>query len=386
MVNNIPINNQARNDGIDFLRGISILAVILLHCQIKMPFEHSILPLQLSTIILRSGYYGVIIFFVISGFLITTNVLKRWGSLQAIKPLLFYQMRFARIMPCLIALLAVFSILHWLHVADFIVTRSTLGRAIFSVLTFHFNWLQATLGWYPGCWSVLWSLSIEEMFYVIFPLACLTLRKPAIITLFMLVFIFLGPYARVVWSVDNDIWMDHAYLSGMDGIAIGCLAAMLAHRWQLSLKQYRFIFVTGLALFTLVFFFRHETAQLGLTQYGLNVTVLDISVGLLLIAMQEWYGVRQHTGSRAMAPIRWFGRHSYEIYLTHEFFVLIMAHYASKFSPSIPVLSVSYVLVVCASGVSGQLLASYFSEPMNRWIRRLNLVKTVTQYLPVRPY
>ncbi len=97
--------------GIDLLRGLSILSVILLHQDIRVPFKLSPLGAHLSQTVLntifRNGYYGVIIFFVISGFLITGISIKRWGALENIKPLQFYGIRLARIGPCLLLVLAI---------------------------------------------------------------------------------------------------------------------------------------------------------------------------------------------------------------------------------------------------------------------------------------
>ena len=84
----------------------------------------------------------------------------------------FYQMRFARIAPLLLALLAILSALHFAHVRHFIVPQTTggLGRALVAALTFHINVLEARRGYLPGNWDILWSLSVEEMFYLFFPL------------------------------------------------------------------------------------------------------------------------------------------------------------------------------------------------------------------------
>lgn len=87
--------NYNRNYSIDALRGISILLVILHHCYIHMPFADNLLWSILMKILFWSGYYGVRIFFVISGFLITINTLIRYGSLQNISVSRFYLMRIA---------------------------------------------------------------------------------------------------------------------------------------------------------------------------------------------------------------------------------------------------------------------------------------------------
>ena len=167
-VNKYVATKSFRNDGIDMLRGMSILAVILLHCVIHMPVASDILPQNIFNIIFCSGYYGVIIFFVISGFLITATAIKKWGALQNIRVGQFYQMRFARIFPCLLALITLLSVLHCIGVASFTIQTTSLSQAIFSALTFHINWLEAQTGYLPGNWDVLWSLSVEEMFYLFF--------------------------------------------------------------------------------------------------------------------------------------------------------------------------------------------------------------------------
>ena len=84
----------------------------------------------------------------------------------------FYRIRFARIAPLLLLLLAVLSLLHLGNVQGFRIPAktTTLPRALFAALTYHLNWLEALHGYLPGNWDVLWSLSVEEMFYLFFPL------------------------------------------------------------------------------------------------------------------------------------------------------------------------------------------------------------------------
>jgi peptidoglycan/LPS O-acetylase OafA/YrhL len=173
-----------RLDNIDVLRGISILAVVLLHILIRFSFVHIHLghdwPRLSRRIVFNNGGNGVTLFFAISGFLITLTSLRRFGSLAGMRPAVFYRIRFARIMPLLLLLLAVLSILHLAHVDGFRINENffTLPRALFSALTFHLNWLEASRNaWLPACWTVLWSLSIEEMFYLFFPIVCILLLR-----------------------------------------------------------------------------------------------------------------------------------------------------------------------------------------------------------------
>ncbi|CZI43403.1 TPA: acyltransferase [Legionella pneumophila] len=363
--------HKHRNDGIDALRGLSIISVILLHLYIRVPLDltsiDQIISLSITNILFRSGYYGVIVFFVISGFLITTTSLKRWEKLQSISYSQFYRMRFARIMPCLICLLMVLTLLDRLNITGFVIHTTSLSVAIFSALTFQINWLEAKTGYLPSNWDILWSLSVEEAFYVFFPLFCILLRKQTLFVLAMLGFILLGPFART-WT-NNDIWCDHSYLSCMDGIAIGCLAALISYHFKLNKIKFLCILLTGLFLFIFILIFRKQAFEMGLSTIGLNVTLIEIGTGLLLISMQEWYVKGKRVGSIWTAPLRWLGRNSYEVYLTHPFLVIVISKTLMHFQPTKLVIGVSYLMTLALSGILGQYIARYFSEPMNQLLR-----------------
>ena len=376
-----PGPGDSRNPAIDALRGIAILCVVLLHVQIHIPQEQSllgkVLPAALYNIVFRSGYYGVIIFFVISGFLITRSALERWGSLAAVPWGAFLWRRFARIYPCLLLLLAVLAGLHWAQVPGFVIDNTTLPRAAAAALTLHVNWLEAQIGYLPAAWNVLWSLSIEEAFYLAFPLICLlslTAGTRALV-LTLLLFVALGPFARIAFT-SNEIWADHSYLSGMDGIAIGCLAALLAARRSTSGPRNRVILLTGMVLFVLVFFLRKATAMLGLTAWGLNVTVLEIGVACLLIGW-SCRPARPARPNPLSAALRWTGHNSYEIYLTHMFPVLLLAAASCRNSGGVVstwwragALTAACVLAILLAAMLGGLVARYYSTPMRRWLTR----------------
>jgi peptidoglycan/LPS O-acetylase OafA/YrhL len=361
-----------RIDGIDLLRGLSILSVILLHEDIRVPFKLSSLGAHLSdpvlTGVFHSGHYGVIIFFVISGFLITSISLKRWGTLSNIKPLEFYGIRFARIAPSLILVLAISSTLHLARVHDFVIDpdQTSLARALFSAVTFHLNWLEWKVGYLPGAWDVLWSLSVEEAFYLGFPLLCKWLKNRVFLSAFMMVFVVLGPFARTVFT-QNDMWQDYSYLSCMDGIALGFFAAIIAKNHKFSswsILSLRFI---GISAMLFLFFLRKYILAMGLYRLGLDVTFLEIATAALLVGFVE----RKEARSDLLtAPLRWFGKNSYEIYLTHPFVVILLTQ--MFYSGRLPVHSTGglYAAVICISGAIGYLLANYYSEPLNRIMRR----------------
>lgn len=381
----------SRIAGVDILRGLSILAVVLLHEDIRVPFKRSYLGAHLSQPVLngvfRNGHYGVVIFFVISGFLITSISLKRWGALANIKPLEFYGIRFARIAPSLLLVLAVSSVLHLAGVRGFVIPpqQTSLARALFAALTFHLNWLEWKVGYLPGNWDVLWSLSVEEAFYLGFPLVCKWLKSGPLLSASMLLFVVVGPFARTVFS-QNEMWQDYSYLSCMDGIAIGFFAALLANKFASSYAQ-NFNFINrsmlslrllGIGLLLFFFCLRNFVFSNAIYRTGLDVTFLEITVAILLAGLAEQKEPRGKPIIGTLAalfaalsrPLQWLGKSSYETYLTHSFVVIVLTRMfvAGRF----PYHSVSglYVALVSISGAAGYLFARYYSEPLNRKIRR----------------
>ena len=379
-----------RLDGIDVLRGLSILAVILLHVWIRFAGMHVRLgadwPKYAQHFIFRNGGNGVTTFFAVSGFLITLTSLRRFGSLDAIRPRAFYRIRFARIMPLLLLMLAVLSVLHLLRVDGYIINQKffTLPRALFSALTFHLNWLEASRNAYlPACWTVLWSLSIEEMFYLFFPLISLVLFRGgragrwAWITL-ALTFFALGPFARVVWA-KNDLQAENSYLAGMASIALGCLTAYLVDRLSHRSVRTAWLRVAEIAgwagiLLIAIWPWPHSYVMFTLGRSGTDDALLALSVCFVMAGVT----LRRKRGSRWSAPLRWFGRHSYELYLSHGFIIvagvaLYARHYAHQHSR--PIVAVSTIGMLLATAPLAWALARWFSEPANRWLRGAVMAK-----------
>src|ERR1700677_2645023 len=112
-----------RNQKIDFLRGIAILSVLVLHFNLAYHIDQSalidIFSVNFINIAGHNGNYGVVMFFVISGFLITSTSLERYGTVAKINLRRFYVFRFARIMPCLCLALLVITILNAIHIPIF---------------------------------------------------------------------------------------------------------------------------------------------------------------------------------------------------------------------------------------------------------------------------
>lgn len=384
---------EKRVQGIDVLRGLCIIAVVLHHINLRIHFRESglghLIGRAADRVLFWNGYYGVRVFFVISGFLITTWSLKRWGSLTRINRRRFYLMRFARIVPCLVALLVILSVLDRAGVPRFTINteHTSLGRALLAALTFHVNWLEARTGYLPAAWDVLWSLSVEEVFYVLFPLLCTLLRKQALLIGLLSCFALIGPFARV--QTHNELWADYGYLSCMDGIALGCLAAMAAAKLRLGDKMNVAFQICGAAMILLITVFRGTSARLALYKAGLDVTTLEIGTVLLLIALQlrskklatpevssfkiSVARLKLRAAARALfrstAPLRWFGRNSYEVYLTHMLVVWPMVMLFLHFRQSINTAPLWFLAATALAGIAGYAVARFYSEPLNHRLR-----------------
>jgi peptidoglycan/LPS O-acetylase OafA/YrhL len=298
--------------------------------------------------------------------------MRRWTSLERIPLSRFYRLRGARILPCLLLLLTVLSVLQLAGASDFVIhpERASLGRALVAALTFHVNWLEGHRGYLPANWDVLWSLSVEEAFYLLFPLMCLILRNERWIMTCMVALIVVGPFNRVALE-GRDPWSDYAYLSCVDGIAFGCVTAWITARVRIGLPLLRAAMAVGVAIAISIVVFRKQISDLGLTKVGLNVTVLELGVSLVLVGLA--CGVGNALVSRGTAWLRLAGRCSYEIYLTHMFVVLGLMHPFRDLFGARPAASAAYLvtygLMLVLSILLGYAVERWFSAPLNEALR-----------------
>ena len=363
---------SSRVAGVDALRGVCVLLVVLHHINLRFLLNHfavrNALPARVAQVLFWSGYYAVVAFFVISGFLITGLSLRRWGGLGSVSIGSFYRMRFARIAPCLLLLLVILSALHLGGAPDFTIRpeRASLGRALAAALTFHVNWLEGHHGYLPAGWDVLWSLSVEEIFYIVFPLAAVLLGSERPFLLALGALIIIGPVSRTLLG-EADPWREYAYLSCTDAIAFGCIAAVVAHRRLLVPRHLRIALTAGSAISVLTIVLCNEDAHTGLARFGLDVTALEIGIGLMVVAFGS--GVGNATIARGTGWLRAVGRSSYEIYLFHMLIVLALIALVRRWHAAPGTLPLWYGVMLAGSILLGHAIARGYSEPLNRRIR-----------------
>lgn len=268
-------------------------------------------------------------------------------------------------MPSLLLALAIIVILGVLEVPFFAnsdgdrdLPASYFLIAAGSVLTFWHNQLMQSAGYFNYCLNVYWSLSVEEVFYLLLPVSCLLLRKRFLIVLLCCAAIVAGPVYRS-HHVDNEIYFMYGYLACFDAIAIGCLTAMLAQIFPLGMRfGHRLRLVSGVILAAL-----YVRGIAGHEIFGFTLVALS-SAGFVLGSADD--GQR-----RRPSVLQWFGRHSYEIYLFHIIVLATMRNLIDKVNLSYAARLPWLLLFLALTALTAALISRYLSEPANAAIRRL---------------
>jgi peptidoglycan/LPS O-acetylase OafA/YrhL len=364
---------ESRNLYVDTLRGVAIILVMLLHFGLAYGFKlplPALIPPAWPRAVMVSGNYGVSMFFVISGFLITSNVLRRYGSLAAVNMKNFYLLRLFRLGPLLLLMLTIITVLWAAGLPKFgnFHDKQPMPAwfqwlAIFSVLTFWHNVLIEMVGnWFNYAMNICWSLSVEEVFYLMFPFLIHMVRVRRLLLLIACAFILIGPAYRWLHRDDENYFL-YGYLACFDQIAIGCLAALFATRkrdWGKTIRKVGAIFFAiAVACFYLQGFEGHVAfgfTCLAMATAGLLICVTDLSTGRL--------------GARLMAPLSWIGARSYELYLCHLIVLGILIEIWPRatfdFNLKLPLMALFFALSMVVAGLAGR----FVGNPLNRYLRR----------------
>jgi peptidoglycan/LPS O-acetylase OafA/YrhL len=238
-------------------------------------------------------------------------------------------------------------------------------------VTLRLNWYEGRTGYLPANWDVLWSLSIEEAFYLGFPLVCLLTRRRSVLAPLLVVLGLSLPVARNALA-SNSIWMQKAYVPGMSAIAIGVLGALIGGRWQ---GPPRWLVAAMAALGT-----TGIAAMLGADIplyriFGGGGELLMLSASsLLLILAFHWDNLRVPKRSfRGSGWLRFFGRNSYEVYLTHMFVVLTAVALFRAWGSPWRFADLWYVVTLGLCALLGAIVTHYLTGPSDRALRRLLL-------------
>lgn len=321
----------------DVFRGVAALTIVLHHLLSAVAQTGLGTPFAYVAKVLGLGWIAVDAFFVLSGYLIGSILLRERGAPDYYKT--FYARRCFRVLPLYFLLVALFLGLRALGpgwqidpgaAGDFIPTWSYWVLAQNQFMAMHADLGTITLG-------LTWSLAVEEQFYLIMPLLVALLgprRLPGFLLGCMLFAILLrfasgGTAAYVLLP------------TRMDALMAGVLLATLMHsaRARDSLQKNRRVLGIGGATLTLA-----GTAWLLITKQNFSATGplggaimiwAWLSSFLVLAALVAGKPDTPEPGpvQRALAPLRWLGLRAYGVYLLHPWAHLIVFHLAGQERP-----------------------------------------------------
>jgi peptidoglycan/LPS O-acetylase OafA/YrhL len=293
---------------LDGLRGISILLVYI---------HHLYMPLA------PGGFLGVDIFFVLSGFLITSVLVEEWNRKGSIRLKDFYIRRALRLMP------AVFLLILFTGPLALIVDKRTateIYQGIWLTLSYVSNWFYA-FGYFSvnNPLGITWSLAIEEQFYLTWPLLLslalrFKLQRRWVLYILALIIAIITLHRRMLIVQGANVFrLFYGSDTRADGLAIGCLVGLLAS-WNLLPHNKRFeICMKFLAAVGVIFFgslvIYPSWTKFVIYGYG-SFTLVSLSVVLSLIVV-ILYPPKFALLVLKFTPLVWIGRISYGLYLWH---------------------------------------------------------------------
>ena len=303
--------------GLDGIRAISVLAVLVYHQYAVGGHEHGWMA---------GGFLGVEVFFVVSGYLITSLLLSERRQTGAISLRHFYQRRARRLLPALYLLLAVVVAYALLFLPDAI---SNLKSDVLAALTYTSNWWQiiANRSYFleagrPSVLKHLWSLAIEEQFYLFWPVVLmLGLRKIG-----RRRFLIITVAAAIASSIEMAVLAHGSFDRAYYGTDTRLSGLLLGSAFAFAFAPYRIRGVPGrgarvaldlsalLGLLVLFWSFRHwNDANPAVFRGGF--LIVDIATLLVIAAAVH---PRSDTGRvLGWKPLRWIGVRSYSLYLWH---------------------------------------------------------------------
>jgi peptidoglycan/LPS O-acetylase OafA/YrhL len=281
---------MTRIPSLDGLRALSISLVILGHLSGTSGF-----PADSYTLMMYSNF-GVRVFFVISGYLITSLLIKEHERSGAISLRAFYIRRAWRIFPASFAYLAIVAALRW----------NTMSHTeLLAAATYTINYVGER-SWLLGH---LWSLAVEEQFYLLWPFALtLAWKKRAWIAAAV---VALGPLVRVGFYFAGMTAGNGKYFPAVaDCLAAGCLVSILEPKLRAYVGRRWFVVVP---LLTCVLPLTHTWLKF---YWSIGLSLMQIGVSLsVLHCIERRYWILN------VRPVVWVGVLSYSLYLWQQPFL-----------------------------------------------------------------
>jgi peptidoglycan/LPS O-acetylase OafA/YrhL len=342
---------------LDALRFFAFLGVFIFHSAPRtMDFYNAAgYPQWLSGLLIPTfgaGAYGVDLFFALSAYLITSLLLRERAATGALDLRGFYVRRILRIWPLYLAFVAFAAIAGVLLPEQHLPMRYVLGYSLLAG-----NWIYVFYG-LPASFAVpLWTVSIEEQFYLAWPLA---LRKASVRTMAAIAFLLL--MVANLWRVWLAIsaapveQIEYNTFTRLDPIALGVLIALFGHKLPSFTRPQRAALLCG-GVVTWV-----AVYALTVTSPTLKSTTWRMAVGHPFTALASATVLLSVLGSQHSflrnPALLYLGKISYGLYVLHEF-----AHFCA-----IRLVNASTPLMVLAQSMVGLALTILLAAVSYRWL------------------
>ena len=295
----------------DGIRGVFVLVVLAVHA------TYLLVP-KYEGLYVPGGFIAVDVFFVLSGFLITSLLLQEWDRHDRIDLRAFYRRRALRLFPALWTVMIV-QLIYTIVVHDPLGYELKGLAAIFFYVG-NFSWKFGAI--IPDAFGQTWSLAIEEQFYLLWPLALIALIRMRNRRLTIGVMVALIAVAFVIRAVlfHAGVPWNKVYVQTecrFDTLMVGTLFAYLLHTGTRLPRRIGVYGVLGMVLLLAITVSAHR--EDGWMFYG-GYTAVALASGLICVAaLDEHWAFGWLFGAR---PFRFLGRLSYSLYVWHVFVFL----------------------------------------------------------------
>jgi peptidoglycan/LPS O-acetylase OafA/YrhL len=289
---------------LDALRFFAFLGVFLHHLVPRNAalFQRVGLPASVTDVLigaLNAGATGVDLFFVLSAYLITDLLMREHDAAGRIDVRAFYARRALRIWPVYFLVLGVS-----VFVAPYLAPSHALWFVAFSG-----NWLVASGAVTHPFVMPLWSLCVEEQFYLVWPWIVRTPTPRRIVTAGGIL-IAIAWIARIAWPKE-DVGVWNVTFAHLDAIAFGAILSVLLRGRAVTLAVWQRLALTAVALGVLVFVGGWWTRSLGVT-----AGPIILGYPLIVVACGAIFVATIGSGMR-WRPLAYLGRISYGLYAYH---------------------------------------------------------------------
>lgn len=293
--------------GVDGIRAFAVLAVVAYHFG------------WLST---PGGFLGVDVFFTISGYLITSLLVAEYQRTGRIDIREFWKRRARRLLPALFVFLAVTAA----YVAAFVPTEvDRVQRELFPALGYFTNWFL--IGYNesyfetfarPSLWRHLWSLAVEEQFYIVWPVLFFVLRKvrTALTVTLVLVIALVSTWwmANLFVPFEDPSRVYYGTDTRAAGILIGVALGFLRHRLPVVEHKRRWPGLVGVLGLTMLVWMVATVNGFDPWLYRGGFLLTGVASAAAIVGVVGSRSLRLIVGS---APMRWVGLRSYGLYMWH---------------------------------------------------------------------